>query len=96
MIPTKYSLSLKLGQYCSHNDCDVENGLATIRCHFLFIFTIRLFLNAHFFQIGAVENDAVEEQIYKIVQTAADGMDTDTISTLTAAIPALDRQVVPA
>nr|CDJ80272.1 RNA polymerase Rpc34 domain containing protein [Haemonchus contortus] len=43
-------------------------------------------------EIGAVENDAVEEQIYKIVQTAADGMDTDTISTLTAAIPALDRQ----
>ncbi|VDO29427.1 unnamed protein product [Haemonchus placei] len=43
-------------------------------------------------EIGAVENDAVEEQIYKIVETAADGMDTDTISTLTAAIPALDRQ----
>ncbi|KAK6056809.1 RNA polymerase Rpc34 subunit [Cooperia oncophora] len=43
-------------------------------------------------EVGAVENNAVEEQIYRIVQSAVDGMDTDTITTLTAAISALDRQ----
>ncbi|KAK5968834.1 hypothetical protein GCK32_022316, partial [Trichostrongylus colubriformis] len=44
--------------------------------------------------IDAPENNAVEEQIYKIVQSASDGMDTDTITTLTATVSALDRQVV--
>ncbi|KHJ85594.1 hypothetical protein OESDEN_14675 [Oesophagostomum dentatum] len=44
------------------------------------------------FKVGAASNDAVEDQIYNIVQSSADGMDTDTISALTAAIPALDRQ----
>ncbi|KAK5973635.1 hypothetical protein GCK32_009960, partial [Trichostrongylus colubriformis] len=42
--------------------------------------------------IDAPENNAVEEQIYKIVQSASDGMDTDTITTLTATVSALDRQ----
>lgn len=47
-----------------------------------------------FFQVGAVSNGAVEDQIYSIVQSSEDGLDTDTISALTAAIPVLDRQVL--
>ncbi|KAL6730235.1 hypothetical protein Aduo_001221 [Ancylostoma duodenale] len=43
-------------------------------------------------EVGAVSNDAVEDQIYSIVQSSEDGLDTDTISALTAAIPVLDRQ----
>ncbi|KAK6728639.1 hypothetical protein RB195_005964 [Necator americanus] len=43
-------------------------------------------------EVGATTNDAVEEQIFNIVQSSADGMDTDTISALTAAVPAIDRQ----
>ncbi|CAJ0592737.1 unnamed protein product [Cylicocyclus nassatus] len=43
-------------------------------------------------EVGTVANVAIEDQIYGIVQSSPDGMDTDTITALTPAVPALDRQ----